>query len=306
MNNKDIIKNPINYTGSKNRLLPIILPNLPQGCSTIVEPFGGTFEVSLNTDFENKIYNDKNRYLYMLIELFKKFPVEHILQYLEGCISQHHLSKFDKEAFYEFRDDFNEYWFCHLLDNNDSGEFKNIALIRLLALIYHSFNYFITFNKDGKYMNTSGYGRSSFNDNLKQKMIKYCEVLQDKRVNVELNNMDFREFYFKLCKKYDFNFTNVFFFVDPVYINSDDTYRRNSNISWTVKDEEEVYNMLDEINKLGGKFMLTNTIECNGVKNEQLETFSQKYKTISTDCDFYGCSYQRKNNKTREVIVKNY
>ena len=155
-------------------------------------------------------------------------------------------------------------------------------------------------------MNTSGYGRSSFNDSLKQKMIKYCEVLQDKRVNIELNNMDFREFYFKLCKKYDFNFTNVFFFVDPVYINSDDTYRRNSNISWTIKDEEEVYNMLDEINKLGGKFMLTNTIECNGVKNEQLEMFSQKYKTISTDCDFYGCSYQRKNNKTREVIVKNY
>ena len=52
---EDIIKNPINYSGSKSRILDLIKPNLPQDCTTIIEPFGGTFEVALNTKFDTII-----------------------------------------------------------------------------------------------------------------------------------------------------------------------------------------------------------------------------------------------------------
>ena len=94
--------------------------------------------------------------------------------------------------------------------------------------------------------------------------------------------------------------------VDPPYFNTDDTYSRTYGMKWTESDERHLYDMLADIDKHGGKFMLTNTIINNGVKNEYLDVFSKKYHTISTDCDFNGCSYQRKNKKTREIIVKNY
>lgn len=309
---EDIIKNPINYSGSKSRILDLIKPNLPQDCTTIIEPFGGTFEVALNTKFDKKIYNDKNQYLYSLIEMLKRRNISDILQYLETAINQWGLSKYDKANFYKFRDDFNKSWAIYLKLDIPVSNYKDIALIRLLALIYHSFNYFITFDKDGNYINTSGYNRSWFNPYLRQKLIKYQRALKD--MVTEMHNMDFSEFYFNLLarekrirdKDCENPLKGTFWFIDPPYVNSDDTYSRTSGLKWTTKNEEDLYSMCDSIDKHGGKFMLTNTIECNGKKNELLIEFSKKYNTINTDCDFYGCSYQRKNSKTKEIIVKNY
>lgn len=302
-----IIKNPFNYSGSKNRILPLIQENLPDGCNTIIEPFAGTFEVSLNTNFDYKIYNDKNYYLYSLICLMINKNTNNLLAWLKDTINRYNLSKDNKEAFYDFRNEFNRDWSIYL---KSSGIYKETALVYLLALIYHSFNYYLTFDRDGRYINTSGYKRSSFNSSLENKLVEYCKAL--KKEWILLFNSDFKDFYNHflqefICDENSTIFSNTcFWFVDPPYINSDDAYSRTNDLKWTKQDEQDLYDILYDIDKRGGKFMLTNTIECNGKFNDLLHEFSKNFNVINTECEFYNCSYQRKNKKTKEIIVKNY
>lgn len=300
MNNK-IIKNPFNYSGSKNRILPLIQENLPNGCTIISEPFAGTFEVALNTNFAIKLYNDKNYYLCSMIQLIKDSDIDNLIDYLKSTIKEHGLSKNDKENFYKFRDYFNHEWKDFLKSH---GVYKNTAFLNLLALIYHSFNYYWTFDKDGRYVNTSGYKRSCFNLSLENKLRDYSKKI--KGSFIEFYNLDYRDFYLKVSEIHNNNLSEIFWFIDPVYLVSNDTYRRNSNIEWSLRDEDDLYNMLYDIDKRGGKFMLTNTIECNGKFNDLLHEFSKNFNVINTECEFYNCSYQRKNKKTKEIIVKNY
>lgn len=296
-----IIKNPFNYSGSKNRILPLIQENLPSGCTIISEPFAGTFEVALNTNFAIKLYNDKNYYLYSMIQLIKDSDIDNLIDHLKSIIKEHKLSKNDKENFYKFRDYFNHEWKDFLKSH---GVYKDVAFLNLLVLIYHSFNYYWTFDKDGSYINTSGYKRSCFNPSLENKLRGYSKKI--KEPYIELDNLDYRSFFNNVTKKYSNYLGEIFWFIDPPYANSDDTYSRTSELKWVKKDEEDLYDMLYEINKLGGKFMLTNTIECNGKFNELLHEFSKNFNVINTECEFYNCSYQRKNKKTKEIIVKNY
>ena len=296
-----IIKNPFNYSGSKNRILPLIQENLPDRCNIIAEPFAGTFEVSLNNDFGIKLYNDKNYYLYNMIQLINDSEIDSLINYLRMVIKHHNLSKFDKESYYKFREYFNKEWKDFLKSH---GVYKDTAFMNLLALIYYSFNYYWTFDKDGRYINTSGYKKSWFNPSLERKLRDYSEAL--KSSYIEFDNLDFRSFFNKVTEVYNNNLGEIFWFIDPPYINSDSIYDRTSELKYTKQDEEDLYSMLYEIDKHGGKFMLTNTIECNGVCNDLLHVFSKNFNVIDTQCDFYNCSYQRKNNKTKEIIVKNY
>ena len=71
MNKQDkIYKNPFNYNGSKERILPLIKQNLPQNCTMLVDMFGGSGTLCVNTDFAMYIYNEKNKYMCNLFVFF--------------------------------------------------------------------------------------------------------------------------------------------------------------------------------------------------------------------------------------------
>ena len=65
---ENYIKSPINYAGGKYRLLKKIIPLFPDKISTIVDLFGGAFNVGINVDAEHVIYNDIINYLPELFE----------------------------------------------------------------------------------------------------------------------------------------------------------------------------------------------------------------------------------------------
>ena len=54
------IKSPLNYTGGKYKLLPQIIPLFPSKINTFVDLFGGGFNVGINIDANNVIYNEKD------------------------------------------------------------------------------------------------------------------------------------------------------------------------------------------------------------------------------------------------------
>lgn len=297
-NTKTSIKNGFNYSGSKFRILPIIQQYLPNDCKTIVEPFAGTFEVSLNTVYNKKIYNDKNYYLFGIIKVLIELEPEYIINEIDEIIYYYGLSKDNKEGFLKFREEFNERYSKHLFSSDE--DYKNMSFIKLLTLMYYSFNYYLTMDKNGRFINTSGYKRSWFNNSLRNKLERYIEALHC--CDIDTYNLDFNDFYNKTK-----NIKDCFYFIDPPYLISDDIYSRTNNLKWSIDDEIKLYEMCDNIDKSNCKFMLVNQLQKGDKTNIYLRDFSKKYRVINTDVNFYNCNYQRKNKgNDKEIIVINY
>lgn len=298
----DIIKNFLNYNGSKDRILPLIKENLPKDCTTFIDLFGGSGVVSLNVDYDTIIYNEKNIYVYNLIRTIKECDLDFILNRIEFLIEQYGLSKNNKEGYLKMRNDFNDLHYKLLNDKNETC--RHASNLALLTLIYHAFNYQIVFNKSSKFSVPSGVGRSWFNPTLKNKLINYKNRIDEIEDNLVLLKMDYKELYYEIMESKSLD--KYIFFIDPPYFISDDVYSRTNSFKWTGKDEEDLYTICDEINRLGGKFCLTNLLQKGDIINDKLLEFSKKYNIINTHEDFYNSSYQRKNVKDVEILVKNY
>lgn len=292
--------NPLNYTGAKHKLLPFIKQNLPLGCTTLVDLFGGSGELAINLadNFDNVVYNEINPYLYNIIKTFSDVSSDIFVGLIENVIYYYKLDKYNREGFLECRYDFNLVEYKAFLENDITKSELILAVVHLYVLICHSFNHFLHINKEGKFMVSSGAGRSSFNSNLKQKLIDYINKIHTLSGKLELLNQDF--------KSLDYTAENTFYVVDPPYFVSDDSYSRCSNYKWSEQDEIQLYGFLDEIDRAGNKFMLFNALTCNDKANHYLKDFIKKYRVISNEDAFYNCNYQRKNGKTQEVVVVNY
>lgn len=304
MNKQDkIYKNPFNFHGSKERILPLIKQNLPQNCTMMVDMFGGSGTLCVNTDFAMYIYNEKNKYMYNLFNTIKNCEIDFILEHIEDNVNFYGLSKNNKQAFLNFRKDFNNKT-CMFLDTKEDW-YRNVANIDLYTLICYSFNYMLVFNKEGKYSVPSGYRRSSFNNSIKNKLIEYNKVLKYK--DIQTYNYDFRELYQQLCSMFVNDFNGVCIFVDPPYSLTDDLYSRTSGMKWSLQDDADLHNVLKDIDKKGGRFIYTNQLQKGENINQELLTFSKRYNTINTNCDFSNCSYQRSvKGNDKEVLIKNY
>ena len=292
--------NPLNYTGAKHKLLPFIKQNLPLGCTTLVDLFGGSGELAINLadEFDNVVYNEINLYLYNIIKTFSDVPSNIFVDLIENVIYYYKLDKYNREGFLECRYDFNLVEYKAFLENDITKSELILAVVHLYTLICYSFNNFLHINKEGKFMVSSGAGRSSFNSNLKQKLIDYINKIHTLSGKLELLNQDF--------KSLDYTAENTFYVVDPPYFVSDDSYSRCSNYKWSEQDEIQLYGLLDEIDRAGNKFMLFNALTCNDKVNHYLKDFIKKYRVISNEDAFYNCNYQSKNGKTQEVVVVNY
>ena len=165
--------NPLNYTGAKHKLLPFIKQNLPLGCTTLVDLFGGSGELAINLadNFDNVVYNEINPYLYNIIKTFSNVPSDIFVDLIENVIYYYKLDKYNREGFLECRYDFNLVEYKAFLENDITKSELILAVVHLYTLICYSFNNFLHINKEGKFMVSSGAGRSSFNSNLKQKLI---------------------------------------------------------------------------------------------------------------------------------------
>ncbi len=298
---EQIIKDPFNYSGNKSKLISIIKDNLPQNCTTLIDLFGGGGCVSLNLadNFERVIYNEKNKYIYGIIKTFSMHSKEFCLDRIKHNINYYQLNKNNKEGFLQFREDFN----ClgsQILLSDTFNDFTAQAYLDLYTLIVHSFNYFCTIDKNGKFVNTSGAGRCWFNPSLYKKFVEYKNKLDEiYGKKLFMCNEDFRDVQFMHGK-------NTFVFVDSPYKVSDDIYSRTAGLEWTEQDDLDLFKLLDECTECGTKWMLTNATICNGKENKPLQEFISKYRTISVQDAFYQCNYQRHNKKTNEVIVVNY
>ena len=84
--NNDFVKSPLNYIGGKYKVLNQIVPLFPQKINTFVDLFGGGFNVGVNINATNIVYNDVIEPLCELMEYFYSESSDEVIKKLEHNI----------------------------------------------------------------------------------------------------------------------------------------------------------------------------------------------------------------------------
>lgn len=285
------VKSPFNYTGGKYKLLKEILLYFPKHINTMVDVFGGGFNVGVNTKAVNLVYNDHITPLVELMEYLYKNPVNETINYIETTIKEYGLTKKDKESFNLFRNQYNN---KRLNDNP----------LDLYILLCFSFNHQLRFNNNYMYNSSHGTNRSSFTRNMKNNLIKFVEKLQCYD-SVCFYNLDYKQLYYT-----QYGINDFFYFDPPYYITSavyKDGHRGYGD--WKLNDEKELYCLLDELDNNGLRWGLSNTITHNNKTNNILTEWIKQnnYKIYPIKSDYSNSNYQKKNKTTNngEVYITN-
>ena len=303
---KEIIPSALNYTGGKYKLLPQILPFFPKDADKVVDLFCGGCNVGINVNCNKVQFNDSNEYLMGLLDTFRRLSKEEVFQWLYsaiekynlslvsengyeyyGCESSKGLGEYNKEGYNKLRKDF-----------NSRTEQDDEYFLMLYLLIVYSFNNQLRFNKKGEF--NLPVGKRDFNAKMQEKLAGFLDRI--KSGDYGFTNDDFREISLD-------DFTDKsFFYVDPPYLITCATY--NEQDGWTEDDEYDLLSYLEELDKRGIRFALSNVLESKGKKNQILADWinrNENFKAIALDYDYSNSNYHTKHEGvTREVLVVNY
>ena len=305
-NEKEMIPSALNYTGGKYKLLPQILPFFPKDADKVVDLFCGGCNVGINVNCNKVQFNDSNEYLIGLLNTFKKLPKEDIFNWVFESIKNYNLSmvsengyeyygcegskgvgSYNKEGYNRLRRDFNK-----KMEKNDE------YYLMLYLLIVYSFNNQIRFNRKGQF--NLPVGKRDFNCKMQDKLEHFLDRI--KSGDYKFTNHDFR------IVNLDEHTDKSFFYADPPYLITCASY--NEQNGWTEKDEQDLLSYLEELDRRGIRFALSNVLESKGRKNVILDDWikkHKKFKAIGLDYDYSYSNYHTKREGiTKEVLVVNY
>lgn len=213
------LKQLFNYPGNKikycqqiNRLVR------NSGVSKLfVEPFCGTASVMLNLDmdFEKYVINDHSREVVTIINAFKQCNYSDLEDMYEEVEAKYGSIKADKEAYYNFRNEYNSKWFN--TGTIEEGLFLYIASRAAINSLF----------RIGPSGFNQSYGRRG--DRLTMTQQDFEEIKKKLKISTVLNT-DYKEVISEFDSK------DTLFFVDPPY------YERK--IKGSYKDEE-IFNQDD-------------------------------------------------------------
>ena len=287
MEKKKFIKSPLNYTGGKYKLLPVIKPLFPKDetIANFIDLFAGGANIAVNVNAKRIIANDYDASVIGIFEEMQTKTFEEVLEWVTTRIKQYSLSMENKDGYDKFRSYYNSSEEKYPLD--------------LFVLICYSFNHQIRFNKKGEFNMPFGKDRSQFNKSIENNLRDFCEALHTK--NIVLTHKDFSDI------KLDKLTTDDFVYCDPPYLITCASY--NEQDGWNETNERKLLDLLDKLNERGIRFALSNVLTNKGNTNEILKEWSEKYNVHHLSYTYSNCSYHAKDrNKetTDEVLITNY
>ena len=279
------LKSPLNYTGGKYKLLPVIEPLFPKNIRYFVDLFAGGANVSVNVNAGRIISNDYDSNVIDIYRTMQSIPLEDILNHIKGRISEFGLSIDNAEGYNNFRAFYNSSRQRNPLD--------------LFVLICYSFNHQIRFNRNGEFNMPFGKNRSQYNSSIENNLRNFVQSIQSK--NITFTSKDFSELDISKLK------TTDFVYCDPPYLITCASY--NENDGWNENSEIKLLNLLDNLNARGIRFALSNVLTNKGRTNEILLKWSEKYNVHHLTNTYSNCSYHAKDRSkdtTDEVLITNY
>ena len=281
--NEIIFESPLNYIGSKAKVMPYIRQNLIV-TDTFVDVFGGGFNVGINSASNNIIYNDINFIVKQLIESFQKYDTYDYIIYAKKFIEKHQLEKGNKESYLSARDFYNEL-----------PESKKDPRM-LFTIILYSFQQQIRFNSNYGFNNTAGV--RWFNDCILAKLISFSRVIKEK--NITFLSDDFIHLRNHIAVNKD-----TFLYLDPPYKLTTGSYNdgKRGFKGWDDELEQELFTFIDEMTQQNVPCMLSYVLEHKGITNTALEEWiTRNNYTYIPLGDIIGISGQPR----KEILILNY
>lgn len=278
-----VYESPLNYIGSKARVIPAIRENLPSDIDDFIDAFGGGFNVGINIRSESVVYNEYNHFVKELIESFWQYDTFSYIVYMKKMIRRFELEPGRKDAYLNVRDYY-----------NSLPEDKRDPRLLLVVILY-SFQQQIRFNSNHGFNNPVG--MRWFNDNLLEKLISFSRRI--KELNVCFSCADYTDTF----RYVDDGHT--FVYLDPPYMLTNGSYNdgKRGFKGWDVSQEAALFEFLDKLNREGSRFMLSYVLEHKGKVNQNLVNWTQDnhYHIIELG-DILGISGSRR----KEILVTNY
>lgn len=287
-----IIKSPINYMGSKRRLLPQLLPELQQdNIDTFFDLFADAGNVSLNIKARYHIWNDLST---PLVQMFKDLSTLNTLQFEALKSTSFNLTS--KDEFLKLRADYNSGYFEYDFDKS----------ISLYLLIIASFNGLPRFNKAFEYnmpyanserVNKRYLGNKlnilgEFIKTVKNGPYRFINKSYDKVIN--LNTIH----------------DNDLVYMDPPYSLTTATYNDGKRgLNWTEEDDVKLVDYFRDLTQAGIKTAMSNVLSHRGKENKVLMEFikaNPDLKVIHLNMDYSNSTYHTKSGKSDEILIKNY
>lgn len=277
-----VYESPLNYIGSKAKIVQQIRNALPKIDNTFYDVFGGGFNVGININSDQIIYNDINYFVTDLIKSFKEFDTYEYLLYVNRIIKKFGLKKSDVEAYQKVRAYYNS------LPKNK----KDPRL--LFTIILYGYQQQIRFNGSHEFNNPVG--MRWFNDKVLEKLISFSRKIKEKKVTFYSGD------YISVLQKAT---KNDFIYFDPPYKLTTGSYndgKRGFN-GWNEELENELLSLADNLNANGIPFMLSYVIEHHDKINENLIKWikNNDYHKIELG-NIIGISGSRR----KEVLIVNY
>lgn len=278
-----VYESPLNYIGSKARVIPAIRENLPSDIDDFIDAFGGGFNVGINIRSESVVYNEYNHFVKELIKSFWQYDTFSYIVYMKKMIRRFELEPGRKDAYLNVRDYY-----------NSLPEDKRDPRLLLVVILY-SFQQQIRFNSNHGFNNPVG--MRWFNDNLLEKLVSFSRRI--KELNVCFSCADYTDTF----RYVDDGHT--FVYLDPPYMLTNGSYNdgKRGFKGWDVSQEAALFEFLDKLNHEGSRFMLSYVLEHKGKVNQNLVNWTQDnhYHIIELG-DILGISGSRR----KEILVTNY
>ena len=286
---------PIFYMGNKKKLIKKGLIDLfPKNIDTMVELFGGSAIVSINSNANKYIISDIDNNLVSLYKLFKYKDSDTIINHINSRIDEYGLAR-ERTKRNEFKDKEKIELYKQAYMNFRGHYNKDKNVLDFYTLMFYSFSQQFRFNNKGDF--NMPCGNDCFSK-LNEEYIKNgCDFFG--RDNVCIGQADFRGL------NIDNLGDNDFVYLDPPYLNTTATY--NENNGWNEKDEDDLYNLCEELHSKGIKFGLSNVFENKGIKNDKLINWCEKNNwNVYTFDKFTYMACGKGNSNAKEVFITNY
>ena len=280
-------KSPLNYIGGKYKMLPKIIRFFPNQINVMYDLFAGGCDVCTNIA-ANQIYaNDINFFVIDIYRAFQQRTLNELLNEIDEIIARWNLSMTNEKGYIAFRNYYN------------SIPIEKRNPIELYVLVCYSFNYQFRFNNSKGFNNPFGRERSSFNPGMRENL----SIFHKKLANIAFSSQNFRDLDLGFLKKGDF------LYADPPYRITTASYNdgKRGFEGWKLEDDLALFDLLDQLDRQGVHFALSNVIEHKGKINTELMRWKQKYHTHRINYSYNNSSYQAKNTDqvTREVLITN-
>lgn len=272
-------ESPLNYIGSKSKMINQIKELLPKNIDTFLDIFGGGFNVGVNIKANKIIYNDVNFIVKDLVESFSINDSYKYIQYMKKIETKFGLEIANSENYIKARDYYNSL----PMSKRDPK--------LLYTIILYGFQQQIRFNSNHNFNNPVG--MRWFNDKVLEKMVSFSRILKE------------NDFEFISC-----NFTDLlneitpetFVYMDPPYRLTLGSYNdgKRGFVGWDENSEKELFSFAEALNAKNVKFMMSYVLEHKGEINHELKNWIEKnnFDLIELD-DIVGI-------KRKEVIIRNY